>query len=150
MNGYNFTERMRKILARARTHAVLGGHSEVSPVHLALGLVDEGQGVAGAVLGTHRVNVADLRSELESRLPPHATRDEGEPEIPFTAAAKRVLERAMTEARELRHSYVGTEHLLLALFDPVAGDVGAVLGRHGLVREKTLAETLRLLGQDHA
>ncbi|MFB6240456.1 MAG: Clp protease N-terminal domain-containing protein, partial [Gemmatimonadota bacterium] len=36
-------------------------------------------------------------------------------ELPYTSRAKKVLEYAMAEARELNHSYVGTEHLLLGL-----------------------------------
>ena len=36
-------------------------------------------------------------------------------EIPFTPRAKRVLELALEEARQLGHNYIGTEHLLLGL-----------------------------------
>ena len=37
-------------------------------------------------------------------------------EIPFTPRAKRVLELALEEARQLGHNYIGTEHILLGLF----------------------------------
>jgi ATP-dependent Clp protease ATP-binding subunit ClpC len=52
------------------------------------------------------------------------------PDLPYTSRAKKVLELAMSEARELNHSYVGTEHLLLGLVadDGPAGRAFAELG----------------------
>jgi ATP-dependent Clp protease ATP-binding subunit ClpC len=79
-------------------------------------------------------------------MPAAAPRHDRVAEVPFTAGAKSVLERSMAEARELHHSYVGTEHLLLALLHPVAGPTSTPLYARGLTREKAKAETLRLLG----
>merc|ERR1712113_531196 len=44
-------------------------------------------------------------------------------EIPFTPRAKRVLEMAVQEGKDLGQNYVGTEHILLAL---IAEDDGAI------------------------
>ena len=51
----------------------------------------------------------------------------------------------MSEARELNHSYVGTEHLLLGLLREKAGIAARVLGGNGVTLEQARAETLRLL-----
>ena len=56
----------------------------------------------------------------------------------------------MTEARELNHSYVGTEHLLLGLLREEKGIAAQVLTDAGVNLEQARAETLRLLGQRHA
>ncbi|HEV8149313.1 MAG TPA: Clp protease N-terminal domain-containing protein, partial [Gemmatimonadales bacterium] len=59
-----------------------------------------------------------------------------------------MLELAMTEARELNHSYVGTEHLLLGLLREEKGIAAQVLTDAGVTLEQSRAETLRLLGSD--
>jgi ATP-dependent Clp protease ATP-binding subunit ClpC len=48
-------------------------------------------------------------------------------EIPFTPRAKRVLELALEEARQLGHNYIGTEHLLLGLLREGEGVAARVL-----------------------
>ncbi|MGI9078244.1 MAG: ATP-dependent Clp protease ATP-binding subunit, partial [Gemmatimonadaceae bacterium] len=62
--------------------------------------------------------------------------------------AKKVLELAMNEARELNHSYVGTEHLLLGLLREEKGIAAQVLTDIGVNLETARAETLRLLGSE--
>ncbi|HEX6966238.1 MAG TPA: Clp protease N-terminal domain-containing protein, partial [Gemmatimonadaceae bacterium] len=66
--------------------------------------------------------------------------------LPYTSRAKKVLELAMSEARELNHSYVGTEHLLLGLLREEKGIAAQVLVWAGLTLERTRQETVRLLG----
>jgi ATP-dependent Clp protease ATP-binding subunit ClpC len=69
-------------------------------------------------------------------------------ELPYTSRAKKVLEYAMAEARELNHSYVGTEHLLLGLLREEKGLAAKVLGELGIGLDEARAETLKLLGTD--
>ena len=52
MNGYNFTERVRKVLAMAREEAARLHHEYVGTEHILLGLIREGEGVAATVTGT--------------------------------------------------------------------------------------------------
>src|SRR5690606_5419542 len=70
------------------------------------------------------------------------------PDLPYTSRAKKVLELAMGEARELNHSYVGTEHLLLGLLREEKGIAAQVLTDAGVHLEAARAETLRLLGTE--
>jgi len=69
-------------------------------------------------------------------------------ELPYTSRAKKVLEYAMAEARELNHSYVGTEHLLLGLLREEKGIAAQVLNSLGLTLDEARGETLKLLGSD--
>jgi ATP-dependent Clp protease ATP-binding subunit ClpC len=68
--------------------------------------------------------------------------------LPYTSRAKKVLELAMSEARELNHSYVGTEHLLLGLLREEKGIAAQVLTDAGVNLDAARAETLRILGTE--
>src|SRR5690606_37704613 len=70
------------------------------------------------------------------------------PDLPYTSRAKKVLELAMAEARELNHSYVGTEHLLLGLLREEKGIAAQVLTEIGVNLDAARTETLRLLGTE--
>ena len=65
MNGYNFTERVRKVLAMAREEASRLHHEYVGTEHILLGLIREGEGVAAAVLQNLSVDLDD-RTKLRS------------------------------------------------------------------------------------
>jgi ATP-dependent Clp protease ATP-binding subunit ClpC len=115
MNGYNFTERVRKVLAMAREEAARLHHEYVGTEHILLGLIREGEGVAAAVLHNHDDDHEDYQQKIgETERKGKAAQATG-PEVPDTSRAKKVLELAWGEARELNHSYVGSEHLLLGL-----------------------------------
>jgi ATP-dependent Clp protease ATP-binding subunit ClpC len=70
------------------------------------------------------------------------------PDLPYTSRAKKVLELAMGEARDLSHGYVGTEHLLLGLLREEKGIAAQVLTDAGVNLDAAKAETLRLLGTE--
>jgi ATP-dependent Clp protease ATP-binding subunit ClpA len=57
----------------------------------------------------------------------------------FTEGARQVVVRAQEEARELHSGHIGTEHVLLGLLDQAGSPTAAVLARHGLTRESTVA-----------
>jgi ATP-dependent Clp protease ATP-binding subunit ClpA len=148
MNGYNFTERVRKILAMAREEAARLHHEYVGTEHILLGLIREGEGVAAAVLQSLTVDMDELRQTTESILKPGDPKRHAGPDLPYTSRAKKVLELAMTEARELKHSYVGTEHLLLGLIREEKGIAAQVLADANVLLPVARAETIRLLGSD--
>src|SRR5215208_3171022 len=115
MNGYNFTERVRKVLAMAREEAARLHHEYVGTEHILLGLIREGEGVAAAVLQNLSVDLDEIQQKIEETVLVGKAAQATGPDLPYTSRAKKVLELAMSEARELNHSYVGTEHLLLGL-----------------------------------
>ncbi len=148
MNGYNFTDRVRKVLQMAREEAARLHHEYVGTEHILLGLIREGEGVAAAVLTNLSVDLDDIQQRIEETVKKgKAPAPEG-PDLPYTSRAKKVLELAMSEARELNHSYVGTEHLLLGLLREEKGIAAQVLNDSGVSLEQARAETLRLLGSD--
>ncbi len=66
--------------------------------------------------------------------------------LPQTPRAKKVIEYAIEEARNLNHNYVGTEHLLLGLLREHDGVAAQVLMNLGLKLEEVREEVLNLLG----
>ncbi len=148
MNGYNFTERVRKVLAMAREEAARLHHEYVGTEHILLGLIREGEGVAAAVLNNLSVDLEEIQQKIEETVKKGKAAQATGPDLPYTSRAKKVLELAMGEARELNHSYVGTEHLLLGLLREEKGIAASVLTDAGVNLEAARAETLRLLGTE--
>jgi ATP-dependent Clp protease ATP-binding subunit ClpA len=148
MNGYNFTERVRKVLAMAREEAVALSHEYVGTEHILLGLLREGEGVASTVVQNLNIELDALRTTILNVVKRGRGGQTTGPDLPYTSRAKKVLELAMSEARELDHSYVGTEHLLLGLLREEKGIAAQVLGDSGLTLEKAREETLRILGSE--
>ncbi|HTO74419.1 MAG TPA: ATP-dependent Clp protease ATP-binding subunit [Gemmatimonadales bacterium] len=148
MNGYNFTDRVRKVLQMAREEAARLHHEYVGTEHILLGLIREGEGVAAAVLTNLNVDLEEIQQKIEETVKKGKAAAASGPDLPYTSRAKKVLELAMTEARELNHSYVGTEHLLLGLLREEKGIAAQVLTDAGVNLEQSRAETLRLLGSD--
>ena len=145
--NYNFTDRVRKVLAMAREEAIRLQHDYVGTEHMLLGLIREGEGVGAAVLTNLNVDLDQIHEQVEESVKKgKATIALGE--LPYTSRAKKVLEFAMVEARELSHSYVGTEHLLLGLLREEKGIAAQVLNSLGIGMEEARAETLKVLGAD--
>ena len=145
--NYNFTDRVRKVLAMAREEAIRLQHDYVGTEHILLGLIREGEGVAAAVLTNLSVDLEQVQEKIEESVRRgKATIALGE--LPYTSRAKKVLEFAMAEARDLNHSYVGTEHLLLGLLREEKGIAAEVLNQLGVTLEEARRQTLKLLGSE--
>lgn len=148
MNGYNFTERVRKVLAMAREEAQRLKHEYVGTEHILLGLIREGEGVAAAVLQNLSVDLDEIQQKIEETVKKGKAAAATGPDLPYTSRAKKVLELAMGEARDLSHGYVGTEHLLLGLLREEKGIAAQVLSDAGVNLDAARVETLRLLGTE--
>ena len=146
MNGYNFTERVRKVLAMAREEAARLHHEYVGTEHILLGLIREGEGVAATVLQNLSVELDDLQQKIEETVKKGRPDQTFAQDLPYSSRGKKVLELAMDEARVLEHSYVGTEHLLLGLLREKKGVAAQVLNVAGVNLDAARAETLRILG----
>jgi ATP-dependent Clp protease ATP-binding subunit ClpC len=140
-----FTDRARKVMALANQEAQRFNHEYIGTEHILLGLVKEGSGVGANVLKNLDVDLRKVRLEVEKLVKPG-------PEmvtmgkLPQTPRAKKVIEYAIEEARNLNHNYVGTEHLLLGLLREHDGVAAQVLMNLGLKLEEVREEVLNLLG----
>ena len=140
-----FTDRARKVMQLANQEAQRFNHEYIGTEHILLGLVKEGSGVAANVLKNLEVDLRKIRLEVEKIVqtgPDMVTMGK----LPQTPRAKKVIEYAMEEARNLNHNYVGTEHLLLGLLREQEGVAAQVLMNLGMKLEDVREEVLNLLG----
>ena len=102
-----------KVVMLAQEESRRLGSKFVGTEHVLLGLRGEGAGIAAQVLRAHKLSLRKLREEVGKLsiigVGPSPI------EIPFTVRAKTLLEVSWDTARELGHTYIGTEHLLLGL-----------------------------------
>ncbi|MDD4875834.1 MAG: ATP-dependent Clp protease ATP-binding subunit [Dehalococcoidales bacterium] len=140
-----FSERARRVLTLAQEEARRFNHSYIGTEHILLGLVREEEGVATRVLTNLGVSLSKVRSAVEFII------GRGEKastsEIGLTPRAKKVIELAIDEARNLGHNYIGTEHLLLGLLREGGGVAAGVLDSLGITLERTRGEITRILSQ---
>ena len=140
-----FTERARKVRALANQEAQRFNHEYIGTEHVLLGLVKEGSGVGANVLKNLGVDLHKVRMEVEKLVrpgPDMVTMGK----LPYTPRAKKVIEYAIEEARNLNHNYVGTEHMLLGLLREHEGVAAQVLMNLELKLEEVREEVLNLLG----
>jgi len=140
-----FSERARRVLTSAQEEAQRLNHGYIGTEHLLLGLIREEEGVGAKVLTNLGVTLAKVRSAVEyiiGRGEKTATS-----EIELTPRAKRVIEMAIDEARQLSHNYIGTEHLLLGLLHEGEGVAASVLESFGITLEQARTETTHVLTQ---
>ncbi len=140
-----FTDRARKVMALANQEAQRFNHEYIGTEHILLGLVKEGSGVGANVLKNLDVDLRKVRLEVEKLVksgPEMVTMGK----LPQTPRAKKVIEYAIEEARNLNHNYVGTEHLLLGLLREQDGVAAQVLMNLNLKLEDVREEVLNLLG----
>ncbi|MBW7929466.1 MAG: ATP-dependent Clp protease ATP-binding subunit, partial [Fimbriimonadaceae bacterium] len=141
-----FTERARKVVFYAQEEAQKFGEGYVSTEHLLLGLVRESDSVASRVLEKLGVGLGRIRTEVEKQLP----RGDARPsqDMTLTPRAKRVIDLAYDEARNLNNNYIGTEHLLLGLIREGDGLAGRVLAKLGVDLERARKEVMALQDTD--
>lgn len=144
-NWERFTPRARAALQGAAEEAAALGHGFVGTEHLLLALFSPPEALAAHVLAeagiTHEACRAEVRDLIgEVSIPPGPAG-----ERPYTARALEVLRGAVEEALALGHNYIGTEHLLLALFRDPSSAAARALARLGATREDVVARvTTRL------
>jgi len=138
-----FTDRARKAMQLAVQETIRFNHEYIGTEHILLGLIKEGCGTAVDVLKNLHVDLWKIRPEVEKHVlsgPGMATTGK----VPQTPRAKKVIEYSMEEARNLNHSYVGTEHILLGLVREQEGVAAQVLFNLGLKLDAVREEVRKL------
>lgn len=109
-----FSDRARHAMALATREANRLRHEYIGPEHILMGLVAQGECVAGTVLARSGVDLEKVRAELNRQIQAgHSPAEIGR--RAYNPETKAVIEHAIAEARKLNHRFVGTEHLLLGL-----------------------------------
>ncbi len=144
---YNFkgyTEKANEALNQAISSAERFGHTYVGSEHMLLGLCKVGNGVAYSVLSNYSVTAEKLEKLITLKI------GAGTPTILspqyFTPRAKRVLEIAANGCRNMGKSFVGTEHILIALLSETDNYAVKFLNELGVSEREIAAETLEASG----
>ncbi len=145
MPGYNFSDDVRRTLQRAREQAAALHHGRVAPEHLLLGLTRGPGDACGAVLNELHVDPDALFQRMVAGTTTPVESKGAGPDLPYTDSAKKVLELAMMEARDLKYAYVGTEHLLLGLLREGSSSAAVVLTGAGLTLQATRSTLTRMV-----
>ena len=138
----NFTQRAKHALNLAAEHASELGHPFVGSEHLLLGLIEEGQGMAYQVLYKFGIDIGGL---LQQIVEIDGTGSAPAQVMSYSPRTKRIFELSNLEAKNLGHNYVGTEHLLLALFKESESIGAKLLIEKGIDYGIVLKEIVSLL-----
>ena len=143
-----FTERGRKVVQLAHREALRLGHDVVGTEHVLLAVISEGEGAAVQTLEALGVNLAELRSRIES------TVGKSHPilkpvDLPLSPRAKRVFDLSVREARNMGVNYVGTEHILLGILAEGESAAARVLIGLGIDHALLAKEIMRFLGGEN-
>ena len=146
MSGYDFTNRVRGALIKARQEAERRQHDSVGSEHLMLGLLGEEDALVMDVLENLGVNPMVLQQAVEQRISDgRAGRVKPITDLPYTARARVVLDQAIAAAHEFGDGYVGTQHLLLGIIRERHSIGAQELTAAGLTEPKLRREIVRIL-----
>jgi ATP-dependent Clp protease ATP-binding subunit ClpC len=138
-----FSQRARRVVVLAQEEARMLDHNYIGTEHILLGLIREGEGVAGRALESLGISLEAVRQQVEQIIGRGQQAPSGH--IPFTPRAKKVLELALREAQQLGHNYIGTEHILLGLIREGSGVAAQVLVKLGADLNRVRQQVIRLL-----
>jgi ATP-dependent Clp protease ATP-binding subunit ClpC len=144
--GYDFTNRVRGALIKAREEAQRRHHDSVGTEHLLLGLLAEDDTLVMDVIEILGVHAIDLQDAVERMIRDgRATGKTPPSDLPYTPRARVALDQAIATAHEFGDGYVGTQHLLLGIIREAQGIAARALESVGLTEPRLRREIVRLL-----
>jgi ATP-dependent Clp protease ATP-binding subunit ClpC len=129
-----FTDQARRVVVLAQEEARLLGHRHIGTEHLLLALLRPDISATERILGAAGVTLPAARAKVEDLVGRGTAEPAGH--IPFTAHAKKALERSLREALQLQHDYIGAAHILLALLNAEQNTARRILEAFGADRER--------------
>jgi len=111
-----FSQRVKDILGYSKEEAIRLGNSHISPEHLFLGILRDGESVAIEILMNQGIDLMVLKGSLEKSIKVESPVPVADHEvIPLLRSTERILKLVYLEAKALKSSTIDTEHLLLAI-----------------------------------
>lgn len=143
---FDFTKRAKRVINEyAQQEAKRLGHDMIGPEHILLGLLREEDSVAIKILKNLNIDLIELKKEIERR-----TKQGGGTLLidisPNPDKYQKIIDYSKEEAKRLKHNYVGTEHILLALLRDNNNIAGAALANFSVNYSVIKGEILRILG----
>ncbi len=142
-----FAERAQEVAARAYEILKRYGHSQVDTEHILLALLEQPDGTVPEILGKLEVDANGIAQQVRESL-------EASPKVPIygggtgqvfiTPRVKRIIDLANEEASKLKHEYISSEHIFLAILHERGTAAAKIVGQAGLTRDR-VAEVVRLM-----
>lgn len=141
------SENTKEIIQQAAETAVKFGRREVDTEHLLYALSDSD--VVQEIFKQFKLKSEDIKGYIEANAPKgeQKSTDEEKVEVTVSPRVKQVLEKAFSSSRQLGHSYIGPEHLLLGLLQEDEGMAGDILRKYGLTPESLRQKIVKVVGQ---
>ncbi len=139
------TERAKQAIENAKQAAVDMGHGYVGTEHLLLGLSEVTDGIAARAIASQSVTANEISAKIEELVGGH--NGNGSNPKDFTPRTKRILEMSFQEALRMGTSYIGTEHLLMALLREQDSVAVKVLLSLNVNIQKLFEDILGMLGE---
>ena len=141
-----FTERAVRVIMASQEEARRFAASSVGNEHMLLGMIREKEPVVLKTFEYYKVDPARVKSAIEEAIKSETMRPSID--LPFSGQVKKTIEYAWDEARQLGHSYVGVEHLLMGLLREGSGISGKVLNDLGITYDGAKNRIIAFLGEE--
>lgn len=138
-----YTEKAKRAIMIAQEEAINLNHDYIGTEHILIGLLKEEEGVAYQVLKELGVDAEKVVEEIDRIVGKGEYQQVGE--ISFTPRSKKVLELASQEASQLKHNYIGTEHILLGLIKEGSGVAVRILTDLGINLNNVYSRIMKIL-----
>jgi ATP-dependent Clp protease ATP-binding subunit ClpC len=140
-----FNEKAIKNVVLAQEEARNTGHNLVGTEHILLGVIGEGTSTAAELLANLDIGLDETRNlalEIVGKgsgfIPAN---------IPFTPKAKRILEQAFNEARQLKSNFISPEHILLAMIKQTDNMAVKLLTKQNVNLRQLRTDLIKKLGE---
>ncbi len=135
----NFSDRVKEVISYSREEAIRLGHDYIGPEHLLLGLIREGEGLAIKLLANLGIELTQLKSHIENAIKGTVTTI-NLTNLPLTRQAEKVLKITRLEAKLLKSTIIGTEHLILSILREENNVAAQILSQFGISYDTVRAE----------
>ena len=145
MNLNTLTEKAQEAVIGAQTLATDQNHSEVTPEHLLVALVEQSGGIVPSILRKMSIDPARMAADARSLL--KAMPQAYGADVRLSPRMKLIVDSAQAEAKRLQDDYVSTEHLLVALSTEAGRSPAAqLLQRSGATKDALYAALTQVRG----
>lgn len=145
MREDKFTQKAKEALSIAQSSLSKLNHSEMTPLHLLYGLLDDPEGIVPKLIENMELNTGQVKNRVLDELE-KIPKAYGSVQVYLSSQANKALDNAWEEARRLNDKYIGTEHILLSLTDDT-GKAGEILIDFGINKERIFSSLKKVRGE---
>lgn len=144
----NFSPKVKEIISYSREEALRLGNDFIGTEHLLLGLIREGESIAMRILQSLKIDLFDLRKEVEVVIKDKGSRTIANVNsLPLTRQAEKVIRITVLEAKTLKSRTVESEHLMLSILKNKENPAAQILNNYEVDYERFKNELSILQGE---